>query len=255
MFDAHCHLELLADPRGAWKTAQEHGVREALVAGVDPAGWERQQQLSLPGLHHAFGLHPWRTDLESGYLDAILAKLATLLPGAAAVGETGLDLRPGQPPRERQLAALRAQLALARERELPVVLHVVKAHAEVMRVIDTDGLPSAGAVVHGFTGSAGLVREWCRRGCFLSVGGPVTWPRSPKRAAGLLAVPETRLLVETDAPDQAPEPWRSRGEPGSPHMLPAVVRALAELRETCPDQLARTTASNARRLLGCEAAG
>lgn len=255
MFDAHCHLDLLADPHFAWQAARDQGVQGALVAGVDPPGWERQRLLSLPGLHHAFGLHPWCTDIDNAHLKDILTRLAALLDDAHAVGETGLDLRPGQPPLERQLRAFRAQLALARQRELPVVLHVVKAHAEVMRVIDTDGLPAAGALVHGFTGSAGLVREWVRRGCHLSVGGPTTWPQSPRRTAGLRAVPDRWLLVETDAPDQPPEPWRSEGRPGSPDMLPAVVAALADLRGTSPEHVARTTAATAQRLLGIEAAG
>ncbi len=257
MFDAHCHLDLLADPPRAWAEARAAGVCGALVAGVDPPGWAAQARLAatLPGLHCALGLHPWRTDLAAPALDDVLAALAPRLASAAAVGETGLDRSPGMPPWPRQLRAFRAQLALARTLDRPVVLHVVRAHAEALAVVDGDGLPAAGGMVHGFTGSAELAREWSRRGLMLSLGGPATWTVGARRRRGIAAIPEDALLVETDAPDQPPAAARAARRPGAPAMLGAVVDAVARLRGCAPETTAATTARNARRLLGLPPTG
>ena len=169
MFDAHCHLDdsrLDATMEAEVARARAAGVRGFVVAGVDPAGWTRQEELArrIPGVVNAFGLHPWVLSESSEEeiaraLDELKRGFASgRFSGAAAVGEMGLDwAREGSPEgRARQLDAFRRQLALAHAVGLPVVLHVVRAHAAAQEVVREEGLPAAGGMVHSFHASAEL---------------------------------------------------------------------------------------------------
>ena len=234
-----------------------------MVAGVRPSGWTGQADAIACWTHAggeavgAAGLHPWSvgTCSEDSELDLLARLLARRPDGLVALGELGLDFRVARSDRARlaQQAAFRAQLGLARAHNLPVVLHGVGADAELMRVLEKDGLPEAGGMVHGFTGSAEQARAWTHLGLHVSVGGPVTWRRSAKRTAGLLAIPVDRLLVESDAPDQ---PVARRGrEPGQHVDVLEVLRVLGELRGVDAAVLGQQTADNARRLFGLDRAG
>ena len=252
MFDAHCHLDLLDDPADAAAHARRAGVVGILIPGVLPEGWAKAQALAAttPGVWWAPGLHPCWLGPASTEADLLSKLEAAARSGAVAIGETGLDGRTAvAATKVHQQRMLRAHLALARDLDLPVILHVVRAHEAALRVCREDGLPAAGAMVHGFTGSAELAVRWAHLGCHLSIGGPVTWFPSKKRIAGIRAIPAHRLLVETDAPDQAPDPWRRDGEPGAPAMLPAIIRAVAALRGECESAVAVQTADNAANLL------
>jgi TatD DNase family protein len=145
-----------------------------------------------------------------------------------------------------QERAFRAQLALARELDLPLVLHILGTHAESLRILKADGVPRAGGVVHSYSGSAELVRDYVGLGLHISFAGPVTSPQARRVHAAARAVPAERLLAETDAPDQTP-PAR-RPAQCEPAFLPDIVDALAQLRGESRQTLARTTMDNARRL-------
>lgn len=173
------------------------------------------------------------------------------LPRPHAIGELGLHVQDkaagpdGLPQQER---VFRAQLALARQLELPLVLHVVRAHAQVLHILKSDGVPRPGGVVHSYSGAAELVRDYVALGLHLSFAGPLTYPTARRVHAAARAVPAERLLVETDAPDQTP--WARRPAPCEPAFLPDIVHALAEQRGQPVAELGRTTESNARRLFG-----
>lgn len=256
LVDAHCHLDLVGPIDAVQLRAA--GVGAVVVAGVHPGalGAQRRALGELDG-GVCCGLHPWRVD-EDTCLESVLGQVGDVLDRDAArvvaIGETGLDHRraSSDPHRAAQLAAMRAQLALGRDLDLPVVLHVVGAHAEAMTVVRRDGLPAAGGVLHGFMGSTELAQAWVRLGLHLSVGGAVTWAMSDKRRRGLQAIDRDRLLVETDAPDQ-PVAGHLRGHPAH---LRQVVAALAHIRGEAEADLGRATAENARRLfrLGDEGA-
>jgi TatD DNase family protein len=262
MFDSHCHLH---DPRiGAEAAAmiaraRAAGVRGFLLAGVGPEGWPVEEALARahPELAVAYGVHPQLVaevdDAESERLIAALA--ATLSDGtrvrAVALGEIGLD---GYGERratlERQERAFRAQLALARAHDLPVVLHVLQAHARALEILRGDGLPKAGGVAHSYSGSSELVRDYCALGLHISFAGTVTYPNAPKIQAAARAVPKDRLLVETDAPFQTPylAPGGARPAQNEPAFLVAIVEALAQIRGEPVAGLAAYTEANARQL-------
>ena len=261
MIDAHCHLD---DPRfdpdrpAVLDRARRAGVTTLVCAGVEPARWRGQSELARrwPGrVLCSYGVHPWiaAAAATDGEADAAVEALAAALASPAlvapvAVGELGLDRsRRGRSDSvERQVRVLRAQLALARERDLPIVLHVVRAHDRLLRVLEGDGVPAAGGMAHAYGGSVELVERYLRLGLHLSFGGAVTGPGAHKRLAAARAVPGERLLIETDAPDLPPH-GRAPGR-NEPCWLPEIAATVAAARGVSTEQLAETTAANARTL-------
>jgi TatD DNase family protein len=259
MFDAHCHLDRLSDPSSALVAARAAGVVDVLVAGVDPGGWDSQERLAgVAGVHLAYGLHPTAVDADASRTEAALRGLPTRLRGAGvvALGETGLDHRPAyRGHADAQRLVFRAQLDLARQLDLPVVLHVVAAYGAAWDVLKQDGLPRAGGMVHAWSGAADLVPRWQELGLYLSFGGPLTWPGAHRVLQAAQACDEALLLVETDAPDQPPEPLRVARQEGqaiehAPAYLGLVVAALARARGCSDDHIGQLCAHNARRLFG-----
>lgn len=258
MIDAHCHLDdarFAPDRADVVARARAAGVRGFVVAGVDPPGWRAQDELarSTPGVAVTYGVHPRVVaEVSEDSLAALLYALdmtldAPSMTPPAGLGEVGLD---GYTPAlratlDRQEHALRQQLALARDRDLPVVLHILHAHGRALEVLRQDGLPRAGGMVHSYSGPPELVRDYVNLGLHVSFAGPVARPGATRLHESARLVPEDRLLVETDAPDQPPTPVQGRNEPAH---LPLVVAAVAEARGVAPDHIAELTARNARAL-------
>jgi TatD DNase family protein len=263
MIDSHCHLDderLAADLPAVLARARAAGVSAFVLAGVDPAGWQAQDALARrePDMAVAYGVHPrilpGLTDAEA---DAMVELLAATLDGGSllppvGLGEVGLDGL-GQELRacmDRQERVMRAQLALARAHDLPLVLHVLRAHGRALEILKSDGVPRAGGVLHCYSGPADLVGDFVALGLHVSFAGPVSYENARKVHEAARVVPADRLLVETDAPDLTPEPERpGRNEPA---FLPHVVAALARVRGEDVETVASTTARNARRLFNLD---
>lgn len=245
---------------GAIARARAAGVTGCLLAGVDSDGWKVESELAgrHPELAIAYGIHPQVVPLfDEAALDAQLELLAAVLSGRSdglrrpqAVGEIGLDALTPETSGclARQERIFRAQLALAREHELPIVLHILRTHGPVVRILKADGVPGCGGVVHSYSGSAELVAEYLKLGLSISFAGAVTYPNARRQQASARAVPLDRLLVETDAPDQTP--WSRRPAANEPAFLGEVLDALAIIRTEPRADLARATEANARRLFG-----
>ena len=215
-----------------------------MIAGTEPRVWSHTQEVAeATGGVAVLGVHPW---FVSGVedLDAALAELSRRAP--AGIGEIGLDAarRGSAEAWQRQRRFARAQLALARELDLPVVFHCVRAAGELLRIVELDGLPAAGGMLHGWSGSPEMAMRAVRAGLHVSIGPMVCRPRARKARASAVAIPDDFLLVETDSPDQAP-PGVDRGEPA--HVV-AVLTEIAELRNATVEQLAELTSANLARL-------
>ncbi|MCB9664592.1 MAG: TatD family hydrolase [Alphaproteobacteria bacterium] len=246
--DAHTHLDdarFDADREAVWARARAAGITGAVIAAADPRDWDRVEAVATSlGLAWTLGVHPWWVpELDADARAAALQALAAR-PTPHGIGETGLDHHRARTPEARaaQLDLLRAHLALARERDVPVVLHCVRAYPELLRVLAQDGLPAAGGMVHAWSGPAALVDEAVARGLHVSVGAPVT--RSAEVAAAAVRVPAHRLLLETDCPDQ-PLVRGTRGEPV--HLLDVAERVAALRGE--PADLVLARAADAARTL------
>ena len=176
--------------------ARQRGIRGWLSCGYDPPSWPRQRELARQeGVLIAQGLHPWALPSTAAELEAQLAELR--LDQAVAVGECGLDYYRARTPeaRELQMRALRAQLRLAREHELPVVLHCVRAYPELAG--EMQRWPDLRFMIHGFLGRWDEAERWLELGAWISLG-----PHALSRTDLMKRLPLDRILVETDAPSR-----------------------------------------------------
>jgi TatD DNase family protein len=255
VFDTHCHLDQAAfdaDRAEVVARARAAGVTDLLVPGVGPDGWAGLLELArtTPGLHAGLGIHPQLLPaLSAAGDDDRLAALEAALGrgGAVAVGECGLDgpaARAGA-PLDRPRAVLAGQLERARRFYLPVALHCLRAHDALLDLLERDGLPAAGGVLHSFSGSAEQVAPFARLGLHFAFAGSVTWERARRPLLAARAVPPDRLLLETDAPSQTPRPHHGRCEPAH---LAEIATALAAALGLTPTALDELTSANARRL-------
>jgi TatD DNase family protein len=246
IIDTHCHLDLEAfdaDREQVLQRARANGVGQIIVPGVTADRWQTLADFcgTDPGLHAALGLHPVFLDSHSpGDLQA--------LPGAleknsvVAVGEIGLDFALKELDRSRQIALLEQQLAIAESACLPVILHVRKAHDEMLRLLGQYSLP--GGTAHAFNGSIQQGMQYAGMGFKLGFGGMLTFTRSSRLRRLARELPIDAIVLETDAPDLTVA--SHQGERNSPEYLPEVLAALAEVRGESPDEIAARTTHNAR---------
>lgn len=257
MFDTHCHLDFEPfdhDRAAACERAHGLGVLGVHIPGVFPEQWSRARSLAL--LHtdsgvrigSGVGIHPqFLADLTPAALDAGLTNLqaAAMQEHAEAIGECGLDgpvAKRGGPSLDDQVRVLDVHLEVARALELPIVLHVLRAHGRALEVLQRHGSLPAGGVLHSYSGSAELVPRYAQLGLCFSFGGVVTRANARRPHAAVRAVPSDRLLLESDGPDQ-PLLGRSRG---APEDLPVTAQAVAQLRGE--PAIAEITHANANRL-------
>jgi len=222
---------------------------------VDPADWRRQLELGGPGWLPCFGLHPWFVArAEEAACEAALAELVEMLPRAIALGELGLDHGPRTEKASyaRQRRYFERQLDLARERDMAIVLHVVRAHGEVLDILAEHGHEWRG-MVHAFSGSAEVAARYIRLGLTISVGGAVTRPGYLKLKNAIGHIPLTHLVVESDAPDAAPT--GADGDLNEPLAIFHVARSLAELQQIPASQLLAASQENLCRVFRLECDG
>ena len=249
LFDSHVHLdaaEFDADRALVLAEAKRCGVAEMLIPAISAAGWEPLRVLceSESGLHPAYGLHPlFLKQHRDADLDALRRWLSS--HQACALGECGLDFSDDSPDRERQLHFLRAQLQLAREFDLPLILHARGAFEQVIVELEKFGGQLRG-VVHSFSGSMEQAKRLWKIGFLLGIGGPVTYARA-QRLRGIVAeMPIEFLLLESDAPDQPDA--SHRGQRNEPARLLEILRCVARLRDQPEAGVAQATTVNAHRL-------
>ncbi len=248
LFDSHCHLTadaFDADRNDVLARAREAGVEGLVTIASTPD--DARAALALAGAHEGVwctaGIHPHEAQL--GASTEVLRDLRRLLdhPRVVAVGECGLDFHYDHAPRETQRATFDAQIDLARQTGLPLVVHSRSADAEMIEALE--GLPpGVRGVLHCFTGGDALLEAGLEAGWWISFSGIVTFNRFDQQHQ-VRAVPDDRLLIETDAPYLAPVPHRGRRN--EPAFVAETARVLAEIRGVTPDELAALTWSNARR--------
>jgi TatD DNase family protein len=246
LFDSHCHIdvaEFASDRDQVLQRARRNGVRELLVPAVDAAHWDSLIALCRQdsGLFPALGLHPVYLEQHSRKdIDALEHAVAQHRP--VAVGEIGLDYFVTELDRSRQQVLFEAQLEVARNASLPVVLHVRKAHDQVLATLRRITVP--GGTAHAFNGSLQQAQQYIDMGFKLGFGGTLTYERSNKIRALARQLPVDALVLETDAPDMVVA--AHRGERNSPEYLTDCLQALAEIRDEAPEYLAARTTANAR---------
>lgn len=246
--DTHCHLDLHhfdSDREAVIARAREVGVGRILIPGLDLAQSRRALMLAeqYPELRVAVGVHP---NEAQHFGEAELDELRELArhPKVDAIGEIGIDLYWKTMPLEQQQRAFRAQLQVATELNKPVIIHDRDAHEDVLTVL-REAAPSAGVVLHSFSGDMAMAHEAVALGCYLGVDGPVTYKKNDGLRAIFAAVPLDRILIETDAPYLTPQ--KKRGARNEPAYVRWVAEQLAEVRGLTLTEIAGATTENALR--------
>jgi TatD DNase family protein len=258
VIDSHCHLadEAYADDLAdVVQRAQSAGVSGGLcvLECGDQAEEARASRVGglWPGIRFAVGIHPHRAHEFAGREAEVAAAVTEGLsrrPGACAVGEIGLDYHYDFSPRDVQLRVFRAQVRLAREAGLPIVVHTREADDDTVRVVTEEGRGEVGGVFHCFSGTERLAGSAVELGFLLSFSGMITFPRADSIRAIAAATPADRVLVETDCPYLAPVPVR--GKRNEPAFIVRTAERLAELRQIPLGELDALVTGNFARTFG-----
>jgi TatD DNase family protein len=251
IIDTHCHIDIRAFEERfntLVKNARLVGVLKMILPGVDRNGWQRIMTLCRreAGLFAAPGLHPmYLAHHRPHYLEELeaLAKEGQVV----AIGEIGLDYHVPGLDRNVQQQLFEQQLRIAAFSGLPVLLHVRKAHDQVLATLRRQQFPHGG-IVHAFNGSLQQAEQFINLGFVISICGTITYDRARRIRKIAAELPPEALVIETDAPD-IPLAGH-RGEDNLPEHLPEVLAALATLRGENVEFTARYTTANAKRVLG-----
>ena len=254
MIDSHCHLAdevFVKDAADAMARAASAGLEGALCildAGSDEEfARARALQAAWDGLRFATGVHPHhagRFEQSGAAVAAVNERLAAV--DACAIGEIGLDYHYDFSPRPAQHLVFAEQLGLARERDLPVVIHAREADDDVVRMVgEASGVRG---VFHCFTGDVQFARRALDLGFHVSLSGIVTFPRAESLRDVARLVPDDRLLIETDSPYLAPVPHR--GKRNEPAFVVKVAEVVAGVRGVAPESVAAQTTRNFLALFG-----
>jgi TatD DNase family protein len=239
VIDTHAHLDALEEPESALGRARAAGVTRVITIGTGIDSCRRALDLTAhDGVYAALGIDPHRAATgEAARLD----ELRTLLehPKAVAVGEAGLDYHYGGDAKDEQRGLFAAQLALASQLGLPIVVHTRAANVDTEAMLRAHDGP---VVMHCFS-EPDLLGAGIERGWYFSFAGNATYPRADALREAAAAVPADRILAETDSPYLAPQPVR--GRPNEPAHVLHTVAALAKAREADGAELAAQVDANA----------
>ncbi len=248
--DTHCHLDLDAfddDRSEVIARARAAGVHAMVLIGYNPERWRTTDELCsrFGFLRRTLGVHPNDAGIWSDEMaEQLRSQIELARP--VAIGEIGLDYYRSAENAEQQRRAFVAQLEVAAEFDLPIVIHQRAAEDEVLDILG-EFQPRAG-VMHCFTGDLTYAERCLGLGLHLGIGGVLTFPRSNGIRAAIKETPVDRLVLETDAPFLAPQP--QRGKRNEPALLPAVVRELATILDISEAEVAERTTRNAVDLFG-----
>jgi TatD DNase family protein len=252
VIDSHCHLAdetFRDDLEAVVARSKEAGLERVLVileaGNASEAAQAARVEALWPEARFAVGVHPHAAHEYAGdpsRAAAIVREQIGRMPAARAVGEIGLDYHYDYSPRDVQQEVFRAQVRLARELDLPVVIHTREADADTIAILHAEGERAIRGVVHCFSGTAALARAGLDLGFYISLAGIVTFPKAGDLRETAKGVPLDRLLVETDSPFLAPVPFR--GKRNEPEHVRQVVELLAALHGIPREDLSRRTSAN-----------
>ena len=249
LFDCHNHIQddrLFPTLGKTMERARLAGVERMAIKGCSEADWSKVQEIvnRYKNACIAFGLHPWFIKDRSAQCFQTLEELLTTYP-QASVGEIGIDHALEERNDAEQEAVFLTQLEIARKFSRPVTIHCRRAWGRLIELLDQFGELPCGMLIHCFGGSAEVATELVGRGAYLSFSGSITRPNAKKAAAAICAVPDDRILIETDAPDILPH-----GAPAGlnePANLPLILAKAAQFRGVSEATLAELTYRNAER--------
>ena len=249
LFDTHAHMDDRAfdqDRDTLLSELPQQGIGLLMNPGCSLAS--SRQACALAGqydyIYAAVGSHPDAADEVNADVLEAYHMLCKQNPKVKAIGEIGLDYHYEDIPRQRQLEAFRDQMALARELDLPVIVHEREAHQDGMAVVDE--FPQVTGVFHCYSGSLEMAKELIKRGWYIGFTGVLTFKNARKAVEVAREIPLERIVLETDCPYMSPEPFR--GKRNDPGKLYRMAQALAQIRDLPAEQVEAITFENGKRL-------
>lgn len=249
-FDTHAHYD-----SGKFNTDRDEVLRAMHESGValvvdpgDCAVTSARAVAIAQEYDFVYAAVGWHPEEAAGWTDDSLAQIRALAsqPKVCAIGEIGLDYYWDTSTKATQETMLRAQLELALELDLPVIIHDRVAHGDSLRIVCD--YPALRGVFHCFSGSVEMARELLRRGWYLGFDGPITYKNAVKALDVIAACPADRMLLETDSPYLAPVP--NRGKRNDSRNLPYIAARIAEIKGMTTEQVAEVTLQNGKQLFG-----
>jgi TatD DNase family protein len=248
LIDAHSHFDdsgFDQDRDLALARAHEAGVHKQIIPAIKADWWPRLRRVcrAYPGLYPSYGLHPmFLPDHREEHLQALREWVENEHP--VAIGECGLDLFIQSPQIDRQRFFFTAQLEIAREYDLPVIIHARRSVEEVINTLRR--FPGLQGMLHSYSGSEQQARQLIDMGFYLSFGGPVTYERAKRLRRLVESLPLEYLLIETDSPDQPDN--QHQGQRNEPAYLPLILNLFSQLRKQPAEAIAAQTRHNTNAL-------
>lgn len=260
--DSHSHW---SDPRiidsqieTLLEKAQKKNITQFMLGGVDPVDWQRQMELQkkIPGRFHlCFGLHPYFVAENSAKeCELALDELAQQIEKATALGEAGLDFREHilsrgglsiEEAEAHQMEFFENQIQLAKFYQKPMVLHIVRAHEKAVQILELWGVPPRGGLVHAFNGSLDVAKKYMDLGFLISLGGAVTFEKNHKLRQAVEKIPMESIVLESDAPDQAPLNWEGMNDSSS---LWQIAQVVGDIRKISTEVVLENSTQNFKKL-------
>ena len=249
LFDTHAHMDDQAfdqDREALLAVLPEQGIGLLMNPGCSLASSRNASKLSQTHdyIYAAVGSHPDAADEVNEAVLEAYRTLCKLNPKIKAIGEIGLDYHYEDIPREIQQQAFRAQMALARELNLPAIVHEREAHEDGMKIVEE--FPEVTGVFHCYSGSAEMAKWLVNRGWYIGFTGVLTFKNARKALEVAASIPLDRIVLETDCPYMSPEPFR--GKRNDPGKLYRMAEKLAELRGLSVEEIHAITTENGKRL-------
>jgi TatD DNase family protein len=251
LVDSHCHLDFpdfAPELDAVVDRARKAGIGRMVTISTRVRQFAKLQAITsqFDDIYCSIGTHPHHAAEEPDVTTADLVKIASEHK-VVAIGEAGLDYHYDNSPRDAQERGFRTHIAAARETGLPLVIHAREADDDVARILEEEtGKGTFPFILHCFTGGTDLARRGVALGGYVSFSGILTFKKSEALREIAAALPEDRILVETDAPYLAPGPWR--GKRNEPSYVRETARVLAETRGVSAEAMAATTTKNFFRL-------
>ena len=249
LFDTHAHMDDRAfdeDRQTLLASLPGQGIGLLMNPGCSLESSRRADALSraYDYIYAAVGSHPDAADEVNPAVLAEYRQLCRENPKIRAIGEIGLDYHYEDIPRDRQQAAFRAQMGLARELGLPVIVHEREAHEDGIRIVEE--FPEVTGVFHCYSGSAEMAKWLIGRGWYIGFTGVLTFKNARRAVETAAAIPLERIVLETDCPYMSPEPFR--GKRNDPGRLYRMAEKLAEIRGLPLEEIHQITFENGKRL-------
>ncbi|WP_445613321.1 TatD family hydrolase [Geobacillus sp. YF-1] len=254
LFDTHAHLNAVQykeDVEQVIERARAEGVSHIVVVGFDRPTIARAIELAeqYSFIYAAVGWHPVdaidMTDDDLHMIEQLAAH-----PKVVALGEMGLDYHWDRSPKDVQKDVFRRQIRLAKRVKLPIIIHNREATADILDILQEENAAEVGGIMHCFSGSVEVAKRCLDMNFLISLGGPVTFKNAKKPKEVAKEIPLSHLLIETDCPYLTPHPFR--GKRNEPSYVKYVAEAIAEIKGVSFDEVAETTAENAKKLFAID---